>query len=372
MHHPPRFKRLVVKLGTSVLTGGTSRLSPRRMLELARQVAALCESGCEVIVVSSGAMAAGREHLQNPDLGPNIPAKQMLAAVGQPRLMYAYSDIFALFEKHVAQVLLTSSDFRDRKRYLNARDTLEALLEQGVIPIVNENDTTATQEIRLGDNDSLSALVANLIDADLLALLTDQPGLFSSDPRADPDARLINRVEQIDETLWEIAGGAGSALGTGGMTTKLQAAQLATRAGTTVVIAAGARPDVLLELVGERGETIGTWFRPVGTHLESRKRWIISEAPQGALTVDAGAARSLQSGGASLLPVGLAEVAGDFDRGVIVRMLAPDGAEIGRGLVKYGAADLRRIAGCHSAEIESRLGYTYGDEVIHRDDLVLV
>jgi glutamate 5-kinase len=365
------FKRLVVKLGTSSLTGGTAHLQPRRLLEIAQQVATLYERGVEVIVVSSGAMAAGLELLDEPDLGRNIPAKQMLAAIGQPYLMHIYTDLFAIFGLHVAQVLLTSSDFRNRQRYLNARDTLGALLAQCVVPIVNENDTTATDEIKVGDNDTLSAMVANLVDADLLALLTDQPGLFTTDPRTDPNAQLISTVESIDDDLWNSAGGAGSQ-GTGGMVTKLRAAQLATRSGTTVVIAQGSRPDVLLDLAGPDGRAIGTWFQPTATHMESRKRWMLSEPPQGVLRVDQGAAAILRRGAASLLPVGITEVEGEFERGVIVSVVGPDGEEVLRGLVKYSARSVRKIRGLRSDQIEARLGYTYGDEVIHREDLVLV
>jgi glutamate 5-kinase len=262
-------QRLVVKLGTSVITAGTAHPNPRRLLEIIRQVAVLHERGAEIAVVTSGAVAAGRDVLGNPDLGKNIPAKQMLAAIGQPRLMNTYADLFAIFNVHVAQVLLTRADLLNRHRYLNARDTLNALLEHRVIPVINENDTVATEEIRVGDNDNLSALVANLIDADLLVLLTDQPGLFSTDPRTDPDAKLIPVVEQIDDSVWEIAGGSGTMLGTGGMRTKIQAAQLATRSGTTVVIAQGSRPDVLLDLTGKRSADVGTWFQPSSTRVES-------------------------------------------------------------------------------------------------------
>lgn len=368
----PRIKRLVVKLGTSVLTAGTPHISPRRLLEIARQIAWLHERGVEIIIVTSGAIAAGRDQLGNPDLGRNIPAKQMLAAVGQPRLMHTYADLFAIFNVDVAQILLTRSDFSNRQRYLNARDTLGALLAQRVIPIVNENDTIATDEIKLGDNDNLSALVANLVDADLLVMLTDQPGLFTNDPRTHPDAELIHAVEAIDEVLWEIAGGAGTALGTGGMVTKLQAAQLAVRSGTAVVIAQGAHPDVLIELVGPDGEATGTWFQPATSHIESRKRWMLSEEPQGRVTIDAGAARRLRKGGASLLPVGMVGVEGTFERGVVVSVTGPDGHEIARGLANYSADELARICRAHSTEIAARLGYTAGDEVIHRDHLVLV
>ena len=394
--HPTN--RWVIKLGTSVLTAGTAQISPRRLLEIVRQVAHLHEQSMEIVLVTSGAMAAGREQLDNPDLGRNIPAKQMLSAVGQPRLMHLYADLFALFDIDVAQILpffgmvgmciqvagfalfgidvaqilLTRSDFSHRLSYLNARDSLNALLAHHVIPIVNENDAIATEEIKLGDNDNLSALVANLVDADRLILLTDQPGLFTTDPRSDPDAQLISTVDEINDDLFNIAGGAGTSLGTGGMTTKLQAAQLATRSGTTVVIAQGARPDVLLELAGPDARSLGTWFQPSSSHVESRKRWILSERTPGSLTVDEGAARILRGGGASLLPVGVTAIAGAFERGVVVRVLDPAGQEIARGLSNYSARSLERILGCQSDEIEARLGYTYGDEVIHRDHLVLV
>jgi glutamate 5-kinase len=365
-------KRLVIKLGSSVLTGGASQLSPRRMLEIVRQVAQLSELGNELILVTSGAMAAGRGVLQNPALGSHIPAKQMLAAIGQPRLMHAYADLFAIYDLQVAQILLTNRDLRSRRGYLNARDTLDALLGQLIIPIVNENDTVATEEIRLGDNDNLSALVANLVDADLLIMLTDQPGLFTTDPRSDPNAQLINHVEEIDDALWEIAGGAGSDVGTGGMVTKLQAAQLATRSGTGVVIAQGSRPDVLIDLLGAAGHTIGTWFEPTSTHIESRKRWLLSDEAQGTIQIDAGAVKALKRQNVSLLPVGVVQVKGTFERGMVVQVAGPDGSEIARGVANYKAGDLEQICGLRSSQIEERLGYTYGDEVIHRDHLVVV
>lgn len=368
----PAYNRIVVKLGTSSMTGGTDHLDPRRLLAIVEQVAALHEVGREVILVSSGAMAAGREVLNNPDLGRNIPARQMLAAVGQPRLMHVYADLFAIFGLHVAQVLLTSSDFRNRQRYLNARDTLTALVDQRLIAIVNENDTTATDEIKVGENDTLSALVANLVDADLLVLLTDQPGLFTADPRTDPDAALIHHIEEIDDSLWQIAGESGTPLGTGGMRTKVQAAQLAIRSGTAVVIAQGTQPGILLDLVGPEGRQTGTWFTTTVSQVESRKRWILSEPSQGVLRIDQGAAEVLRRGAASLLPVGVTAVEGEFDRGVIVGVTGPHGGEIARGLVKYDSTEIRQIRGIKSHQIAAHLGYTYGNEVIHRDDLVIV
>lgn len=372
MKDPQSTERWVIKLGTSVLTADTAHLSPRRLLEIVRQAAHLHDQHMELVIVTSGAMAAGREQLGNPDLGRNIPAKQMLSAIGQPRLMHLYADLFALFGIDVAQILLTRSDFSNRLSYLNARDSLNALLAHGVIPIVNENDAIATEEIKLGDNDNLSALVANLVDADRLIMLTDQPGLFTTDPRTHPDAQLISTVEEINADLWNSAGGAGTQLGTGGMITKLQAAQLATRSGTTVVIAQGSHPDVLLKLAGPDARSLGTWFSPSSSHVESRKRWILSERTPGTLTVDEGASRILRAGGASLLPVGVKTVDGPFERGVVVRVLDPAGEEIARGLTNYSARSLERIMGCQSGEIESILGYTYGDEVIHRDHLVLI
>lgn len=363
--------RLVIKLGTSTLTDGTAHISTPRLVDLARQMAALREAGHEVIFVSSGAMASGREALGYPELPKDVPAKQMLAAVGQPRLMALYQQLFGLYHVTVAQVLLTRADLANRRRYLNARNTLVALLAQRVVPIINENDTVATEEIRVGDNDNLSALVANLADADTLVLLTDQIGLLTADPRHDPTAQLVTDVDTADipAQLWEAAGGTANGLGTGGMVTKLQAADLARRSGTTVVIAQGNAQDVLLRIAN--GEKVGTCFHPVATAVESRKRYILTGGTAGGLTVDEGAGRALKRGG-SLLPVGLCSVEGEFERGDTVRVLDSSGREIARGMVNYSADDLGRILRRHSDEIEGVLGYNYGDEVIHRNDLVLL
>ncbi|MBL8163136.1 MAG: glutamate 5-kinase, partial [Anaerolineae bacterium] len=321
--------RIVVKLGTSTLTGGTRQINRQRMLEIVQQIARLHQQGHEMVVVTSAAMAAGRERLGFPDLGRSVPAKQMLSAVGQGRLMHLYSQLFDLFEIVVGQVLLTRDDLADRSRYLNARDTLLTLLEQRIIPVINENDTTATHEIRVGDNDNLSALVANLLEADRLIILTDQRGLYTADPRQNPDARLISEVAQIDESIWALAGGAGSSVGTGGMVTKIEAAQLATRSGVLTVIAGGTEPDVLARLVA--GESVGTRFLPVVSQVESRKRWLLAEKPHGLLRVDAGAAQKLLRGGASLLPVGMKAVEGAFERGELLGVLTPDGKKIAHG-----------------------------------------
>ncbi|OGO16022.1 MAG: glutamate 5-kinase [Chloroflexi bacterium RBG_16_48_8] len=368
--HLAEHLRIVVKLGTSTLTDGTSGLSLSRMVDLVRQMSRLNGEGHEVLLVSSGAIATGREVLKFPQLPKEIPAKQMLAAVGQPRLMDQYGHLFGIYGLTVAQVLLTREDLRSRRGYLNARNTLLALLGQGVVPIINENDTVATEEIRVGDNDNLSALVSNLIDADLLILLTDQEGLMTTDPRTDPDAEIISLVDtpEIDPVLWEMAGG-GSAIGVGGMVTKLQAADLARRSGASVVIAKGDTRDVIIRVV--KGENLGTRFLPVETAVESRKRFILTGGGNGKLVIDQGAGEALLRG-SSLLPAGLLQVVGDFGRGETVTVSVEDGKGIGRGLVNYKVEDCRKLCGCQSNEIESRLGYFYGEEIIHRDNLVLL
>lgn len=364
--------RIVIKLGTSTLTAGTNHISPPVLIDMARQVQVLQKAGHQVIVVSSGAMAAGREKLGFPQLPKAMPAKQMLSAIGQPRLMSLYEQLFGFYDLTVAQVLLTRAELSSRRAYLNARNTLLALLDHNVIPVVNENDTIATEEIRVGDNDNLSALVANLIDADWLILLTDQPGLFTADPRTSPDSKLVEEVAtaEIPERLWKAAGGKGTKLGTGGMVTKLQAADLARRCGTTCLIANGSEPDVLVRLVN--GEKLGTRFLPVASSVESRKRYILSarRAP-GFLGVDEGAAKALRQGG-SLLPVGLVTVSGAFERGDTVRVLDPSEKEIARGIVNYPSRDLSQLVRRRSEEIESILGYNFGDEIIHRSNLVVL
>jgi glutamate 5-kinase len=364
--------RIVIKLGTSTLTAGTNHISPPVLIDMARQVQVLQKAGHQLIVVSSGAMAAGRARLGFPQLPKEIPAKQMLSAIGQPRLMALYEQLFGFYDLTIAQVLLTRAELSSRRAYLNARNTLLALLDHNVIPVVNENDTIATEEIRVGDNDNLSALVANLVDADWLILLTDQPGLFTADPRTTPDSKLVEEVAtaEIPERLWKAAGGKGTGLGTGGMVTKLQAADLARRCGTTCLIANGSEADVLVRLVN--GEKLGTRFLPVASAVESRKRYILSarRAP-GSLRVDEGAAKALRQGG-SLLPVGLVTVSGAFERGDTVRVLDPSEKEIAQGIVNYPSRDLSRLVRRRSEEIESILGYNFGDEIIHHNNLVVL
>ncbi len=363
-------QRIVVKLGTSSLTDGTPYLSQPRMVDLVRQMCALRNANAEVLLVSSGAIAFGRELLQFPHLPKDIPAKQMLAAVGQPRLMDLWGKLFGIFGLTVAQVLLTRDDLRFRRRYLNARNTILALLDQGVIPVINENDTVATEEIRVGDNDNLSALVANLVDASLLVLLTDQEGLYDADPRKDTGAQLVTVVDtpDIEPELWAAAGDSGD-LGVGGMFTKLQSADLARRSGTSVVIARGNLPDVLLRIA--RNEPAGTRFTPTTSAIESRKRFILAGGKTGKLTVDQGAMRALAHG-SSLLPAGLTGVTGEFDRGETLCVCGPEGREFARGLVNYNSVDCLKLCGHHSRETETILGYFYGDEIIHRNNLVLL
>jgi glutamate 5-kinase len=364
--------RIVIKFGTSTLTNGGKKISMPRLVDIARQVSELQAQGQQVVIVSSGAIAAGRELLGFPALPKYIPAKQMLAAIGQPRLMALYEQIFTIYNIRVAQILLTRSDLSDRRRYLNARSTLEALIQQGIVPIINENDTIATEEIRFGDNDNLSAQVASLIEADSLLLLTDQEGLYTADPRQDATAKLLHEIspEPFPDSLWVAAGGSASGLGTGGMMTKLQAADLARRSGATVIIAQGSLPNVLSRLA--EGELLGTKFPPMINKLEGRKRYILSTNRTGEeIKVDAGAVRALAHGG-SLLPAGVVEVTGDFDRGDTVRVVDPNGKVIAAGLTHYSAADLKQICGHQSGEIETILGFTFGDEVIHRNHLVLL
>ncbi|MBK9711389.1 MAG: glutamate 5-kinase [Kouleothrix sp.] len=364
------FRRVVVKLGTNVLTAGSDHLHRPRIVELVRQMADARGRGVEIVLVSSGAVAAGRERLQFPPRRRDLPFKQLMAAVGQSRLMHLYEQIFDLYSIPVAQTLLTREDLRDRHRYLNARNTLLACLLHGVVPIINENDVVAVDEIRVGDNDTLSALVANLVDADLLLILSDIDGLYTADPRRDPAARHIPEVRAIDDAIYALAGGSNTR-GTGGMLTKIHAADLATHGGTAVVIASGAAPGIITRVLD--GEPIGTRFPPLSSRLESRKRWVLAETVRHSRVIaDDGAARALTEGGKSLLPAGVVAIEGDFERGQTVRIYTGAGQEIARGLAQYGARDLRLIKGLRSSQIAETLGYDYGPEVVHRDDMVLL
>jgi glutamate 5-kinase len=364
--------RIVIKVGTNVLRAGTERIHRPRLIDLVRQIAYLSQEGHEPLLVSSGAIFTGRELLgvDRPSQRKDIPHKQMLAAVGQGHLLALYQQIFEMYNLIVAQALLTRADLANRTRYLNARNTLLLLLQRKIIPIINENDVVAVDEIKFGDNDKLSALVANLVDADLLVILTDQLGLFTADPRHDAKAELIRQVATIDDSVRTIASGSSNSVGTGGMTTKIEAAELATRSGTEVVIAPGNEPDSILRVV--RGEPLGTRFPSQVSHVESRKRWILAEAAQGAVKIDDGAVEALTKGGKSLLVVGVTEVEGNFERGATIRVLNHLHQEIGRGIANYSADSLRAIHGKQSQQIAEFLGYDYGPTAIHRDNLVLV
>jgi glutamate 5-kinase len=363
-------KRLVVKVGTNTLTGGEDRLARPAMLGVVRQIARLVREGHQVALVSSGAIVAGRQALSVSRNGKDIPFKQVLAAVGQTKLMQMWDELFSKEDLIVAQTLLTRADLADRQGYLNARNTLLALLERQVVPIINENDVVATEEIKIGDNDNLSALVANLIDADLLILLTDQEGLYTADPRRHSTATLIREVPIISDEILALAAGAGTSRGTGGMMTKLQAARLATESGVTVLVAGGTTDNVLVRSV--TGEPIGTRFPSNRTRMESRKRWILAGlSGKAAAHIDAGALTAMGRG-RSLLPAGVVTVKGPFDRGDSVNIIGPEGKPVGCGVANYSSADLERIKGCRSAEITQILGYNFGDEVFHRNNVVML
>lgn len=364
-------KRMVVKVGSRVLTTADNELDRDLIASLALEICTLRASGRGVILVSSGAVAAGRRHLGAGDKPRTIPQKQAAAAVGQPLLMRAYEEAFGRFGVKTAQILLTRDDLADRQRFLNARAALDTLLSCGIVPIINENDTVVVEEIKFGDNDNLSALVTNLAEADLLVILTDIDGFFDSDPRTNSSAKLVPLVKSITREIEQAAGGSGSTVGTGGMATKVAAAKKAGRYGVATIVANGRHHGILARLAD--GEELGTLFLPAGDNLNRRKHWIAyTLRPRGRLLVDAGAARVLRQQGRSLLPSGVVGVDGDFERGACVRIVARDGSEVGRGLAYYSSREIVQILGRQSGEIEDILGYYYGDEVIHRDNLVIV
>jgi glutamate 5-kinase len=364
-------RRLVVKVGSSLVTNEGRGLDHAAVARWATQIAELKRGGSEIVLVSSGAIAEGVRRLGWLRRPSAIHELQAAAAVGQMGLVQAYESAFAKFGLHTAQILLTHEDLADRRRYLNARSTLVTLLGLGVIPIINENDTVTTDEIRFGDNDTLGALVANLIEADMLVLLTDQPGLHSADPRRDPGATLIRSARAGDPKLEAMAGGSGTAVGRGGMLSKVLAAKRAARSGAATVIADGRGADVLVRL--GRGESIGTLLSAPDQSLRARKQWLADHVQvAGRLTLDAGAARALTRDGKSLLPIGVVRVDGQFERGEIVGCFDPDGREIARGLVNYSAQEAARIVRKPTGEIEATLGYIDEPELIHRDNMVLL
>lgn len=364
-------KRWVVKIGSALLTANGHGLDRAAIGGWVAQMVALRARGIELVLVSSGAVAEGMMRLgwtARPDVLHNL---QAAAAVGQMGLVQAYESNFQQHDIHTAQVLLTHDDLSNRQRYLNARNTLRALLELGVLPVVNENDTVVTDEIRFGDNDTLAALVANLVEADALIILTDQAGLFDKDPRHHADAKLLREVQAADESLDAMVGGAAGVLGCGGMLTKLRAARLAARSGAGTVIAFGGEAQVLERIAA--GEEVGTLLLPEQESLVARKQWLAGHLQlRGRLTLDAGAVRVLRESGRSLLPVGVLAVDGDFDRGEVVACVDEAGLEIARGLVNYSAQDAQRILGRPSRELEAILGRVDEPELIHRDNLVLV
>ncbi len=367
----PAWKRAVLKVGSSLLTGDGG-LSPRNAQHLAAFVEACQQQGREVVIVSSGAVAAGRAMLHaSPRPGAAMAERQALAALGQAKLMAFWQGFFT---RPVAQVLLTHDDVRNRRRYLNARATLRELLRCGALPVVNENDTVSVDELKLGDNDTLAATVAALIDADVLFIATDIDGLYSADPRTDSDAKPIQCATDPGDDILAMAGGAGSSVGTGGMRTKILAAQRAGAAGIDTVLFNGTREAVSQALADHR--LIGTRFVAARSRVAARKHWL-RHAPVesgAAILIDAGAAVALIDKGASLLPIGVSDARGEFRRGDLVEIIAaayPAAAPIARGVTQYSAADIRRIARKRSHEIESILGYNYGDTIVHRDDLSL-
>jgi glutamate 5-kinase len=364
-------RRWVVKIGSALLTANGRGLDRAAIAGWVAQVAALRAKGLEVVLVSSGAVAEGMMRLGWSKRPKALFELQAAAAVGQMGLVQAYESCFQQHGIHTAQILLTHDDLSHRQRYLNARSTLRTLLDLGVVPVINENDTVVTDEIKFGDNDTLGALVANLVEADALVILTDQAGLFDKDPRAHADAKLVPEVAANEPTLDAMVGGAAGALGRGGMQTKLRAARLAARSGAATVIAYGRELDVLQRVVS--GEPIGTLLTPGQVPQAARKQWLAGHLQlRGKLVIDDGAVKVLREAGRSLLPVGVVEVQGDFGRGEVVSCVDRAGREVARGLVNYDAEDARRIMGKPSDQLEAALGYVDEPELIHRDNLVLV
>ena len=364
-------KRIVVKVGSSLVTNQGAGLDTQAIGNWAQQIATLRQTGHEVVLVSSGAIAEGMQRLGWKKRPHAVHELQAAAAVGQMGLVQVYESCFRKHSLHAAQVLLTHADLADRERYLNARSTLRTLLSLGVIPVINENDTVVTDEIKFGDNDTLGALVANLIEADVLIILTDQAGLYTADPRQDSNATLLSTAQAGDEKLEAMAGGAGSHIGRGGMITKVLAAKRAARSGAHTAIASGHERDVLLRLL--QGEAIGTLLTASTLTLAARKQWLADHLQvTGKLVLDAGAAKALRSEGKSLLPIGVKKVIGEFERGAVVTCMDEAGLDIARGLTNYNAEEARLIAQHPSKEIETLLGYGGDAEIIHRDNLVLL
>ncbi|MCW8127477.1 glutamate 5-kinase [Microbulbifer halophilus] len=364
-------RRWVIKIGSALLTDNGRGVNRAAIFNWVEQIAALRDRGVEVILVSSGAVAAGMDRLGWRRRPESVHQLQAAAAIGQSHLVQVYEHAFGQFDCRTAQILLDHDDLSNRTRYLNARSTLRTLLSLGALPIVNENDTVVTDEIRFGDNDTLAALVANLVEADALLILTDADGLFTRDPRDNPDAELVGEASAIDPSLMAMAGGSRSGLGRGGMSTKVRAAQLAARSGACTAIAGGAREDVIERICA--GEPLGTLLLPEADPLTARKRWLAGQLQlRGRLTLDAGAERALREQGKSLLAVGVTAVDGRFRRGDLVSCCNAEGGEIARGLANYDCGETARILGCSSERFAELLGYRDDDELIHRDNLILL
>ena len=364
-------KTLIVKVGSSLVTNNGAGLDRAAIAAWATQISKLVKQGKQVVLVSSGAIAEGMQRLGWKQRPVEVNELQAAAAVGQMGLVQMYESCFAEHGLHTAQILLTHDDLRDRKRYLNARSTLKTLLDLRVIPIINENDTVVTEEIRFGDNDTLAALVANLIEADALIILTDQQGLYSADPRKDKDAKFINFESAGNVALEQMAGGAGSIVGTGGMLTKILAAKRAANSGAHTIIASGREADVLVRL--SAGEAIGTHLKSTQIKTIAKKQWLADHLRFGGkLVLDTGAVKVLKTDGKSLLSIGVIEVQGQFERGDVVACINEAGIEVARGIVNYNSADTSRIKRKASSEIEKILGYVEESELIHRDNLIVI
>jgi glutamate 5-kinase len=364
-------RRFVVKVGSSLVTNQGQGLDHDALARWAAQIAQLRKLNREVVLVSSGAIAEGMQRLGWKKRPHAVNELQAAAAVGQMGLAQAYESCFRRHGLLTSQILLTHDDLSDRTRYLNARSALRTLMALGVIPVINENDTVATDEIRVGDNDTLGSLVTNLVEAEVMVILTDQAGLYSADPRRHAEATLVSEADAMDPSLEKMAGGAGSAIALGGMLTKITAARRAARGGAHTLIASGHEPDVLVRLA--QGEAIGTLLRARSATLAARKQWLADHLQvRGRLVLDAGAVQALKTGGKSLLPIGVHDVAGNFERGELVSCRDEKNQEVARGLINYSASETRRILRTPSSEIEAKLGYVGEPELIHRDDLVLL
>jgi glutamate 5-kinase len=364
-------KRAVIKVGSTVLTNDKGDLDLKNFVGLCEQISRLKEKGVEITIVSSGAIAAGTKHLGLSERPKTIPQKQAAAAIGQTRLMWNYERFFGEYQQKVAQVLLTHTDLSDRSRFLNARNTLLTLFSYGIIPVINENDSVAVEEIKFGDNDNLSALITNLVEADVLIILSDIEGLYDSDPKKNKDAKLISTVDKIDERIENLATDTKSTVGVGGMATKIQAANKVAIFGVPTIIAHGKRAGVIEAIF--QGEDVGTLFLPSKEKLTSRKHWIaFTLKPKGTITVDKGAKEAIVLKGKSLLPSGLCRVRGNFSAGDLVKCADEEGVEFARGLVNYSSAEALAIQGLKTQEVKKQLGSHACDELIHRDNLVVL